>query len=190
MKRIARAFRKLYCNEKGMTGLETAIILIAFVTVASVISYSVLSAGIFAAERGKETIYKGLESARATLEVRGAVLGMSANSSKLETVQFGLGLAIPDDRVDTRAISVNYWDDEYHEEGVACTMELARGSTERGQAQILENDEQFKVTLTMPTSANLTAYKTFHLQILPPTGAALSMQRTVPGTLFKLMELH
>jgi len=59
--RIVRTMRDLRRSEKGMTGLETAIILIAFVTVASVFAYSVLTAGIFAAERGKETIYKGLE---------------------------------------------------------------------------------------------------------------------------------
>ena len=36
-------------NQRGITGLETAIILIAFVVVASVFAYTVLSAGIFSA---------------------------------------------------------------------------------------------------------------------------------------------
>jgi flagellin FlaB len=46
-------------NRKGITGLETAIILIAFVVVASVFAYTVLSAGIFSSEKGKEAIYSG-----------------------------------------------------------------------------------------------------------------------------------
>ena len=39
--KLTRALKKLHFGQKGMTGLETAIILIAFVTVASVLAYSV-----------------------------------------------------------------------------------------------------------------------------------------------------
>ena len=70
-----RALRTFHRGEKGITGLETAIILIAFVTVASVLAYSVLSAGIFSAERGKETVYRGLDQASASMQVRGSVYG-------------------------------------------------------------------------------------------------------------------
>ena len=76
-----RLIRKLYRGQRGMTGLETAIILIAFVTVASVLAYSVLSAGIFSAERGKATVYSGLESVQATMEVQGSVLGLSTTAA-------------------------------------------------------------------------------------------------------------
>ena len=89
-KKFARAFNKLHQDQKGITGLETAIILIAFVTVASVLAYSVLSAGIFSAERGKETVYKGLESAQSTLEIKGSVLGLSENETSLDDVQFNM----------------------------------------------------------------------------------------------------
>ena len=37
-------------RERGITGLETAIILIAFVVVASVFAFTVLSTGIFSSE--------------------------------------------------------------------------------------------------------------------------------------------
>ena len=46
MKRLGR-------DQRGITGLETAIILIAFIVVASVFAYTVLSAGIFSSEKGK-----------------------------------------------------------------------------------------------------------------------------------------
>lgn len=61
-------------QEKGVTGLETAIILIAFVVVASVFAFTVLSTGIFSAERGKETIHAGLKGARSSLQIKGAVI--------------------------------------------------------------------------------------------------------------------
>ncbi|MCH8102328.1 MAG: flagellin, partial [Chloroflexi bacterium] len=58
-------------GQRGITGLETAIILIAFVVVASVFAFTVLSTGIFASERSKETVFSGILEARSTLEPRG-----------------------------------------------------------------------------------------------------------------------
>lgn len=60
---------------RGITGLETAIILIAFVVVATVFAFTVLSTGVFSAERSKETIYAGLQEARSSIEPRGSVIG-------------------------------------------------------------------------------------------------------------------
>lgn len=60
--------------QSGITGIETAIILIAFVVVASVFAFTVLSTGVFSAERSKDTIYGGLESARASIEPRGSLI--------------------------------------------------------------------------------------------------------------------
>ncbi|MBI4220739.1 MAG: hypothetical protein HY682_11380, partial [Chloroflexi bacterium] len=57
-------------GQKGITGLETAIILIAFVVVASVFAFTVLSTGIFSSEKSKETVYAGLQEARSSLEPR------------------------------------------------------------------------------------------------------------------------
>ena len=59
-------FEKAMRNERGVTGLETAIILIAF---------AVLSTGIFSSERGKETVLAGLEEAQGTLEPKGSMTG-------------------------------------------------------------------------------------------------------------------
>jgi flagellin FlaB len=187
--KIARTMKKLLRNEKGMTGLETAIILIAFVTVASVLAYSVLSAGIFSAEKGKATVYQGLQQAQSTMEVRGAVLGLSPNTSQLEQVQFNVGLTIPNETVDTTAIVINYWDSLVHDEGVTYTAELASGSNERGTDTILEQDEEFTITVDVPSDADPAEYDTFNLQVIPPTGAALTINRTLPSALDKVMDL-
>ena len=69
-----RLLRNISRDQRGITGLETAIILIAFVVVASVFAYTVLSAGIFSSEKGKEAIFSGLESARSSMELVGTVV--------------------------------------------------------------------------------------------------------------------
>ena len=188
--KFTRALSRLHKGQKGVTGLETAIILIAFVTVASVLAYSVLSAGIFSAERGKETVYKGLEQAQSTMELGGAVLGLSPNGTELEQVQFNVQLTIPNANLDTGAVVCNYWDDSVHAEGVTMTMVLATGSTERGSVDFLEQDEQFTVTITIPATATVDEYDDFNLQLIPPTGAAVTIQRTMPGNISTVMDLQ
>ena len=76
-------------SERGITGLETAIILIAFVVVASVFAFTVLSTGIFASERSKETVFAGLEEAKSSIEPRGSVIaykGRVDSSSATDTI--------------------------------------------------------------------------------------------------------
>ncbi len=73
-------------DERGITGLETAIILIAFVVVASVFAFTVLSTGIFASERSKETIFAGLEEAKSTLEPRGSVIAYRGDIASTDTI--------------------------------------------------------------------------------------------------------
>ncbi len=70
LKRLAKMMRR---DERGITGLETAIILIAFVVVASVFAYTVLSAGIFSSQKGQEAVYAGLQEARASMEPKGSM---------------------------------------------------------------------------------------------------------------------
>jgi flagellin FlaB len=73
-------------SQRGITGLETAIILIAFVVVASVFAFTVLSTGIFASERSKETVYAGLQETKSSIEPRGAVVAYKADRGGTDTV--------------------------------------------------------------------------------------------------------
>jgi hypothetical protein len=55
--------------------METAIILMAFVVVASIYAFTVLSTGIFSADKGKETIHAGLGEAGGPVELEGSAVG-------------------------------------------------------------------------------------------------------------------
>ena len=83
---LNRMFTGLRQDRRGITGLETAIILIAFVVVASVFAYTVLSAGIFSSEKGKEAVHAGLESARGSFELIGGVKATSLPATAINDV--------------------------------------------------------------------------------------------------------
>jgi len=90
-------------SEKGITGLETAIILIAFVVVASVFAFTVLSTGVFASERSKETVFAGLEEAKSSIEPRGSVIaykGLNASTETIFKVAFVVSNAVSGEPVD------------------------------------------------------------------------------------------
>ena len=97
-------------RDEGITGLETAIILIAFVVVAMVFAFVVLTTGVFSSERGKETVFAGLEKARGTMEVRGGIV-VTATGTVVDDIQFAVsttagGEAIPLDPLATNIRTV------------------------------------------------------------------------------------
>jgi flagellin FlaB len=190
--KIGKSVHNLYHGKKGITGLETAIILIAFVTVAAVLAYTVLSAGIFSSERGKEAVYGGLEGAQSTMEVKGSTIAESA-AGALTNVTFTLALAIPGSQVDMDSIVINYFDNDEVVMGTSnFTYALSNGSTERGSAAMLEGDEQMVVTVAVGTLATTDpgAYDTFTIQVVPPSGATLTIQKTLPGGLTAVFTLN
>lgn len=80
------AQRGTVLRERGITGLETSIVLIAFVVVASVFSFTVLSAGVFSSEAVKQTVFAGLQETRSRLRQSGSVFAFSAQTETQSTV--------------------------------------------------------------------------------------------------------
>ena len=212
--KFCKAIRNLHRGQKGITGLETAIILIAFVTVASVLAYSVLSAGIFSSERGKAAVYSGLESAQSTMSLKGTVVGTAYDvadvapgglgydgiSDHLGSVTFNLALAISGDSVDLSKCVLNYWDTANGVTALtlASTSGLAVPTVVQGDwsfyigsstTSILSGTLQAVITVVLPAAADIDSYKTFTIQINPPTGASITLQRTL-GPIAKIMSLN
>jgi flagellin FlaB len=73
-------------GQRGITGLETSIVLIAFVVVASVFSFTVLSAGVFSSEAAKQTIFAGLKETRSRIRQNGSVFAFSGNETNTPAV--------------------------------------------------------------------------------------------------------
>ena len=67
-------------NQRGITGLETAIVLIAFVVVSSVFAFAALSTGLFSSDKAKETIQAGLAETRGSMELKGSVIVSSVTT--------------------------------------------------------------------------------------------------------------
>jgi flagellin FlaB len=184
-----KALGNLHRGEKGITGLETAIILIAFVTVAAVLAYTVLSAGIFSSERGKEAVYSGLEQAKASMHVVGNVYATGNETlGQVTAVSFQLGTTLSDENVDVGLLVMNYQDDAVYTSNISYsyTNLMSPGSNMIGPDDVAD----ITVNMSDVGSTALVAYEDFTIEIIPSTGAAIQIKRTLPGDIIAVMNLH
>ena len=75
----AQQLRRIRDDERGITGLETAIILIAFVVVASVFAYTVLTAGIYSSQKSNEAVNAAIDEVRSSIVPDGNVIAYSGD---------------------------------------------------------------------------------------------------------------
>ncbi len=184
-------------GEKGITGLETAIILIAFVVVATVFAFVVLTTGIFSSERGKETVFAGLEKARGTMEVRGGIVVTAVGAPlAVDDIQFAVsttagGEAIPLDpaAVNNRTV-IAYRDSVVVDNDVTYTITSIAGDGDT----LLEPGELIVINIDAATgitgAANLVPNERFTLEVQTPVGAVLDITRQLPVELATVMQLH
>jgi archaeal flagellin FlaB len=180
--KFMKAIKNLGRGQKGITGLETAIILIAFVTVASVLGYSVLSAGIFSAEKGKSAVYQGLSQAQASMQIKGSVYATTA-ADAVTTVSFTLASVLNDESVDMAVAPDNTLVINYTDSDGLTGSDLVWTATPVGAADadtLLEPNEQMQIEVTLDAANDLGVYDSFTLQIIPAKGAAITLERTLP----------
>ena len=203
-----RLLRSIQNDQRGITGLETAIILIAFIVVASVFAYSVLSAGIFASEKGKEAVYSGLETARSSMFISGPVIANDTDADgEIETLTVVVGNALNGEAINLTVGADGDSDGLLSDEAnpahklvmtyidsLQRISDITWSASQIGKGDddaLLEDGEKFELTiqLTGLTTA-LGAGKTFVVEIKPENGAAILLERRTPGNIDAVMDLR
>jgi len=121
------------------------------------------------------------------------VLAISSDNTSVSSLVFTVASVLDDEEIDmtvppSNVTVINYSDQVTHDEDITWTKTVL--GTERGDADMLEADEQMQVTVTVPGGASLNAYDTFTLQIVPPKGATITIHRTLPGALSAVTDLN
>jgi len=185
-------------DERGITGLETAIILIAFVVVASVFAYTVLSAGIFSSQKGQEAVYAGLSEARATMEIKGSMFAYgNTTSGNVTAVSFTLTNAMKGQAIDLTpnlggnesVTIISYTDKNQHVSNLLWDVKFIG---KNNGDPLLEQDEQAVITVNLETGLTISpvTYDTFTIEVKPVKGASLILNRTFPARIDPVMDLH
>ena len=179
-------------NESGITALETAIILIAFVVVAAIFAFTVLTTGTFLTEQSKQAAYAGLQEVSSSMQLEGSVVLKSTGA----TIVFDLATVSGGSSVDLSKVNIVYRDTANNTNLTYVAGIGAPGASQwtatdpaaGAQVTILSAGALAMITVSQP--ATIAANQTFSLQVTPPTGAVLLIQRTAPAQISQVTDLH
>ncbi|MCH7737504.1 MAG: hypothetical protein IH872_08910 [Chloroflexi bacterium] len=181
-------------NQRGITGLETAIVLIAFVVVSSVFAFAALSTGMFSSDKARETITAGLAQTRGSMQLKGSVIGTSnavGVTGVMTTIDFHVTQSAGGADIDLTpgTLIIKYSDPVQNKlfSSTAGISVIGVGSADADN--LLERNEVYKISLTgLETvsagdddlTSGLGINTTFTLEVIPIRGAVLHIERTTP----------
>jgi archaeal flagellin FlaB len=210
---------KIFKQQSGITGLETGIIFLAFLILAGVFAYSVLSAGLFSTEKSKEAIDSGLKHASGTVVLKGAVFAKAENTGAdgyVSQITFTLSTVAGGEPVDftpplttgtdgkapegsSNSVVISYKDDYQTVDNLFWTAsQYGRSNGDN----LLDNGEKILITIGNTaaginggnlvdalTPAHLGTDTRFDIEIKTPGGAALTIERITPAWINKTINL-
>ena len=186
----SKMFKNLVKEEKGVSALETAIILIAFVVVAAIFAFTILSAGTTSTEQSKEAIYAGLSEVRSSMELRGAVVA-ETDGTKVTNIIFSVSNAAGGESIDMTAptsntLIIDYRDNDQRAANLTWTLNwVVQNDTDN----LLEEGELAELTVDV-SSLNLGANTQFAMEIKPGQGGVVVVERTTPAYLDTIIDLR
>ena len=184
-------------DQRGITGIETAIILIAMVVAGTVFAVTVLNTGLLSVEKSKESVTEGMKDTSSNLFLRGSVIAQ-ANPGKtaVDTIKFYLTVeaqSVESVDLSTTGTVVTYQDSD---NALNCTAGGAgscswAASWVSGSGDLVDPGERVELTVTLTSlTPVLGRGKEFTIQVRPSRGAAVVINRNIPAEVKAIMDLY
>jgi len=199
-------WNKFVKDEKGFTGLEAAIVLIAFVVVAAVFSYVMLGAGFFTTQKSQEVVHTGVSQASSSVELSGDVIATgdaAVPPTKISTVTMCLQLTSGGSSVDMANTLIVYsapncapvelkLDGDATPDAAHFEITKKYNNNNGINDNLIDKGEKFDVMIPVDLvngGSEITANKEFQIEIKPPQGATYTVHRTAPPSIAAIMTL-
>ena len=184
-------------EQRGVSALETAIVLIAFMVVATVFAVGVLNTGLLSSEKEAETVQAGMEETSANLTLRGGVIAV-ANVGKtgIDTIKFTLTPTVESGGsadLSSTGVVVTYVDSNSSQTCTAGGAGSCSWTTNWliGSGDLVDSGERVEMIITLSSLTPLLGKNTeFTIQLRPNKGAVVVVNRTIPGEVKAVMELY
>ena len=193
-------------SEEAFTGLEAAIVLIAFVVVAAVFSYVVLGAGFFTTQKSQEVVHAGVTAASSNIVVLGDVYGFNgtpfgdvAMGGTMTRINFTIGLSAGGTPIDLQRTTLVYSNATgRYDLGMTSPWysNVANGNwtvvkMDGGDVNaLLEKGEQADIAVRVFGARPIIARDWFVIEIQPIEGATLSIRKTAPAAIERVQKLY
>ena len=173
---------KMMNNEKGVTRLMVATMLVGCLTVAGLVAWVT-----FSPEEAAQPLYAG-PTGEDSLQLRSAVLAQG-DGTGIDSVSFAVQLSGGTDPINLTPSPQNVVVISY-EDGRPRADDLFWSCTEYGPGDgdyMLEAGEMFNLNAYTPSPRAGTA---FEIQVITPDGKILRIERTIPDELTPVMNLR
>ncbi|WP_214021183.1 archaellin/type IV pilin N-terminal domain-containing protein [Methanoculleus sp.] len=178
-------------DEEAFTGLEAAIVFIAFIVVASVFAYAVLGVGMTTSQKSQETMHAALGEAGSAFRPGYTVIAKLDNDQgHVEFIEFDLETATDLAVIDMERMTCTVATTETFvtfppgDPDVTVTWRCQRDA-----GDLLETGEVVTVKL-MVGAVGIRRGDTFTLDVIASEGATASLTRTVPAGVGKNVYLE
>ena len=206
MNSLLRCIRK---NKRAIVGIEAAIVLIAFVVIAAAMAYVVINMGFYSAQQAKSTIDKGIGEATSALTLDGFLVGRTNTTAVISWIAIPVKLAVGQSEVDMASdtvviavVGTDFALSNIYSGATNTTTanvetlmtEVGTGSTTAGNATcyifnddgngdtVLKQNEKAYIILYLGGNT-LANYSKVKIEVRTSRGAALMVQRDIPGGL-------
>ncbi len=204
-------------HRKGITGIETAIILTAFVITASAFSFVILNVGFLTSDKAQTTVISSMKETSSSLLADAGITGYFSNTTVadqddvcLEEVLFYIKLAQGHEPVDCSddSMVITYTNQRGHTivysdsvlNGTVTTIHTITGDSD----SLLELGEKMQISIdfTQIDSSDVKPvpvqhtdvygkpYETIRIEIRPIVGAILTMEKEIPAVNAPVMTLR
>jgi len=187
-------------RRSALTGLETAIILISFIIVASVFAFTIMNLGFQTSQKAGAVIKQGYNQAASSLQMSGSLVASGDTTNhKLVwanfTVQLTAGQAPVDLAVGKLIVSYSSADKSlvnvYANSSAGVEITEVKGTGQYGNT-LLNPGETFLVSVHLAGSTindNIGPYGSFTVELKPASGSVLTVTGTAPGDIAATMDL-
>ena len=178
-------------DERGFTAIETTIVLIAFVTLAAMFAYTVMTTGILSSERSREAVMGGLDQTTRTMMVSGPVVGhANADNTAIDLITFQVITASRGAEgvyVSADNMVITYVDAD---QVVHLTPDDWTATWLMGFGPLLNPGERVEISVDLRgLDPRLGPAKRLSIQLVPDRGTVLTVERTTPKELGELVDL-
>ncbi len=185
--------------DDAFTGLEAAIVMIAFVTVSSVFSFVVLNAGFMSTQKTQEVVHAGVDQTASTLQIHGDIYGSAdLPGTPVTLVTMMLKTGVPYGSIDLNKTTFHISTDSTNEilhKGTDLsdpapgqwTVHEWFGET-TGQTSHLGINEQ--VLIEIRPSTPLSPGKRFTLEVNPAGSVGFTITRSIPASTDRMTVLY
>jgi archaeal flagellin FlaB len=190
-------WNKFVKDEKGFTGLEAAIVLIAFVVVAAVFSYVMLGAGFFTTQKSQEVVHTGVAQASSSVELSGDAIARGDTVAKnIVNVTMFLQLTSGGSSVDMNRTLIVYSSPRVVPKDLtndatadANSFQIVRIYNDANGNSLIDKTETFEVLVQVNALDTVGPNQEFQIEIKPPQGATYTVHRKAPPAISTIMTL-